>query len=657
MNHTAEHHRQNGLHAAKQGQWEAARRAFEHATRAAPRDALAWMNLARAQARSHQLPAAIASTRRAIALAPQSPLGYLMCSEYQLQSSDAQAAAQTLMDAPDHVPRDHDWYAGLGVALFQAQRLSEAVTAHLDALALKIDAPLVHYRLGLIFRDLGLASEAAECLRTATQLDDEHVRTLALSHLVLAARQSCDWANLDTDTADLLALIDDVRPGAYAHLLAPFVLLAVPATTAQQWRIGALRTDGLTRGTTPLPPPPPRRPGRIRVGYLSSDFLHHATAMLLTELLECHDRNRFEVFCYSHGHDDGSASRQRIIAAPEHFIQVRGMQADAVARRMRADGIDIAIDLKGHTRDSRFEILAYRPAPVQVAFLGYPATSGAPFLDYFIGDATSTPLTHAAHFSEKLAQMPHSYQPNDRLRPCPPTPTRAELGLPEHAVVLSCFNQTYKLSPQMVDLWAQILHGAPTAVLWLLEWTHSARTNLTREFAARGIAAERLLWAPAEHLARHVARMGAADLFLDTWPCNAHTTASEAMWAGVPVLTCPGETFASRVGASLVAACELPPHLIATSPAEYVKTAIQLANAPAELAALKHHLRSRHTTLPLFDTPRYARDFEALLTRMFTRRQRGEAPDHLPAAASTPKAEPDFADSANAGLQAVAAPC
>jgi len=651
---TAEHHRQNGLHAAQQGHWEAARRAFERATRAAPRDALAWMNLARAQARSQQLPAAIASTRRAIALEPQGPLGYLMCSEYQLQSGDARAAAQTLTEAPASVPRDHDWYAGLGVALFQSQRLSEAVTAHLQALALKIDAPLLHYRLGLIFKDLGLASEAAECLRTATLLDDDHVRTLALSHLVLAARQSCDWARLDADTADLLALIDEVRPGAHAHLLAPFVLLAAPATTAQQWRIGALRTDGLTRGITPLPPPPSqRRPGRIRIGYLSSDFLHHATAMLLTELLECHDRSRFEVFCYSHGHDDGSASRQRIVAAPEHFINVRGVQGDAVARRMRADAIDIAIDLKGHTRDSRFEILAYRPAPVQIAFLGYPATSGAPFLDYFVGDPISTPLAHATHFSEKLAQLPHSYQPNDRQRPCPPTPSRKKLGLPQQAVVLACFNQTYKFSPQMIDLWAHILRGAPAAVLWLLEWTHSARTNLAREFAARGIGAERLLWAPAEHLAPHIARMGAADLFLDTWPCNAHTTASEALWAGVPVLTCPGETFASRVGASLVAACELPQRLIATTPADYVRTAIQLANAPTELAALKQHLRGRHADLPLFDTPRYTRDFEALLTRMFERRQRGEAPDHLPAAPLKPAAEGERASR----LHALESPC
>ena len=387
-----------------------------------------------------------------------------------------------------------------------------------------------------------------------------------------------------------------------------------------------------TASPSPLPPPPrPRRPGPIRVGYLSNDFYQHATSVLMAELLERRDSQRFHVTLYSHSPDDGSAVAARVRAACDVFVDVTHLSNAAVAQRMRADGIDIAVDLKGHTRGSRFEVLAHRPAPVQVAYLGYPATTGADFIDYLIGDPVVTPLAHAANYSEHIAQLPHSYQPNDRHRALPAAPTRASLGLPDDAVVLCCFNQTYKISPHMLDLWARILHGAPRAVLWMLAWNPHARANLTRELAARGVPEARVCWGDKRTLSQHIARLRCADLFLDTWPCNAHTTASEALWAGVPVLTVPGATFASRVAASLVNACGLPELACADDDA-YVDMATALANEPATLAGLKAHLDAQRLQLPLFDTDRYARDYEAMLQRMFDRAQAGLPPEALPAA-------------------------
>ncbi|WP_022982830.1 tetratricopeptide repeat protein [Ideonella sp. B508-1] len=624
----ADRHWQAGLQALKSQQWQQAADEFQRGIDCAPADGLMWLNLARAHLSAGHLTEATQAARRAVALAPAQPINGRMLAECLMQQNRFEEAAQVLDALPASAPRDADWYSAHGNALFLSKRLQEAVNAYFKALARKIDDPLVHYRLGLCFKDLSMAREATECFRTAVSLDNGAVRTLSLSLLVHEGRQSCDWTHTAQDTAALLASLDATGESS-GQLLSPFALLAVDATPAQQRRMGAIRTRDLTRHVVPLPPPGPRRPGPIRVGYLSCDFHHHATAVLMAELLERRDRQRFEVTLYSHSPDDGTPLSRRIRAACEHFVDVTHQPQAETAQRMRADGIDIAVDLKGHTRGSRFELLAWRPAPVQVTFLGYPATTGADFIDYLIGDPVVTPLAHAGQYSEHLAQLPNSYQPNDRERPLPPAPSREALGLPQDAVVLCCFNQAYKISAAMLDLWAAILHGAPQAVLWLLAWNPHAQANLGRELAARGIPAERLFWAPKMELAEHLARLRAADLFLDTWPCNAHTTASEALWAAVPVLTVPGPTFASRVGASLVTACGLP-DLACASEADYVALGTALANDPGLLAHLKRELDSHRLELPLFDTDRYVRDYEALLTRMFERQQAGLPPEHLP---------------------------
>jgi predicted O-linked N-acetylglucosamine transferase (SPINDLY family) len=623
----AERHRQAGRLALQARQLSTAVAEFEKATRLAPQDALLWMNLSRALAEADDLAAAIISARRAFTAEPSNTLACRMLADALLKQNRAAEAAAVFDAFPPDAPRDHDWYNDCGIAMFQARRLQDAVNAYFQALALKIDAALVHYRLGLTFMDMDFKREAVECFRTAAALDQADVRALALSLLVHEGRQTCDWAHTEADTAALLACLE--RPqAAMGQLQSPFALLAVEATPAQLRRIGELRSLGLTRGVRPMPAPPPRRPGRVRVGYLSSDFHHHATAVLIAELFERRDVDCFEVFLYSHSRDDGSAIGRRVRAACDHFVDVTHLANAEIAQRMRDDGIDIAVDLKGHTRASRFEVLAHRPAPVQVTYLGYPATTGAEFIDYIIGDEIVTPIAHAAHYSEHIAQLPHSYQPNDRLRPLPPAPPRSALGLPDDAVVLCCFNQTYKISPAMLDLWARILDGAPNTVLWMLAWNPHAQANLRAELARRGVAPQRVVWAPTLGLDEHIARFRAADLFLDTWPCNAHTTASEALWAGVPVLTVPGPTFASRVASSLLHACGLGELACADAEA-YVAMACALATERTTLAGVRRHLDEQRLQLPLFDTERYARDYEALLQRMFERQQAGLGPQAL----------------------------
>jgi predicted O-linked N-acetylglucosamine transferase (SPINDLY family) len=621
----AARHWRAGTQAAKRRQWPGAVREFEQAVKLAPDDAGAWHDLAVCRVALSRLPDATDAARRAVALAPADATACATLADCLMKQNRHSEAADAFAALAPETPRDATMWLTHATALLGARRPVEAVTAFMRSVALDLSNPIAHFRMGLAFKDLGRDRDANLCFETALASDRPgRARALILSQLVYNSRLTCDWAQLEAHTAALLAALDTADDELGAQL-SPFALLAVESTPAQQLRVGRLAIQSIVRHVAPLPPAGPRREGRVRVGYLSADFANHATALLLTELLERRDASRFEVFLYSHSIVDGSQIQHRVQRAGDHFLDVSDLSDLDAARRIRADGVDILVDLKGHTRDSRFQLMAYRPAPVQVAFLGYPGSSGADFIDYIVGDAVVTPLSHAAHYSERIAQLPHSYQPNDRRRALPERHSRAEEGLPEHAVVMCCFNQTYKMSPHMLDLWARILEGAPGAVLWMLTWTRHGHLNLSRELAARGVDLDRVFFAPKVTVEQHIARLRCADLFLDTWPCNAHTTASEALWAGVPVLTVPGATFASRVAASLVTACGLADWACADEEA-YVRAAIALANEPGPLQAAQRHLDDNRMNLPLFDTERYARDYEALLMRMFEHRQQGLAP-------------------------------
>jgi protein O-GlcNAc transferase len=343
-------------------------------------------------------------------------------------------------------------------------------------------------------------------------------------------------------------------------------------------------------------------------------------------MLENHDRSRFEVTAISFGSHTDSMTR-RIEQASEHFVDVREKTDSEVAEFLRRREIDIAVDLKGFTQDSRSGILARRPAPVQVSYLGFPGTMGASYIDYILADSTVIAEQHFRLYSERVVWLPDTYQSNDNKRLIADhMPTRAECGLPEDAFVFCSFNSVYKINPQIFDIWMRLLAAKANGVMWLIEANSTAVRNLRREAERRSIAPERLIFAPRMPLPDHLARSRQADLFLDTLPCNAHTTASDALWAGVPVLTCLGETFAGRVAASLLKAIGLS-ELITTSLEDYEALALKLAHDPALLVAVKSKLARNRDTHPLFDTAQFSRHIESAYLTMWERCQKGEPPE------------------------------
>jgi predicted O-linked N-acetylglucosamine transferase (SPINDLY family) len=354
---------------------------------------------------------------------------------------------------------------------------------------------------------------------------------------------------------------------------------------------------------------------RIRIAYLSADFHQHATADLIAELIERHDRSRFEVTAISFSRDDGSAMRQRLLQGFDCFEDVRAKSDAEVAQLLRDGEFDIAIDLKGHTEGSRPGILAHRPCPVQVNYLGYPGTIGAPWLDYIIADATVLPFSHQPFYSETIVHLPHCYQANDSTRAIAQTPTRREAGLPEHGFVFCCFNAAWKITPAVFDVWMRLLGRIEGSVLWLLEDNADSPAHLRAAAKARGVDPARLVFAPRLPSAAHLARHRLADLFVDTLPYNAHTTASDALWAGLPLLTCLGAQFDGRVAASLLQTIGLP-ELVTGGIHDYEALALALAKDLPRLADLRARLAANRLSSPLYDTVRFCASLEAAYLRM-----------------------------------------
>ncbi len=358
-------------------------------------------------------------------------------------------------------------------------------------------------------------------------------------------------------------------------------------------------------------------------------------AQLLVQTFETIDRSRFKVLLYSSGPDDGSPLRQRVVAAADGFVDIRGFSDHQAAERVRADGVQVLVDLCGHTRGQRMGVLARRPAPLQVAYLGYPGSTGADFIDYVMGDPIVTPLARAADYSEKLAQLPVCLQPNGRWRPLPQPMQRAQAGLPEGGLVMCAFNHSYKILPAAFDVWCAALHEVPGAVLWLKQTHPLMQHNLRREAQARGVASHQLVFAGNVPYAEHFSRLALADVFVDTWPYNAHTTASDALWAGVPVLTLHGESYASRVASSILHAAGLG-ELAFASAADYALALRAMAHDPTLLMPYRQHLVQQRLHLPLFDCDAHTQALQTLLQRMWQRWCQGLAPTHLLAENTAP---------------------
>jgi predicted O-linked N-acetylglucosamine transferase (SPINDLY family) len=431
----------------------------------------------------------------------------------------------------------------------------------------------------------------------------------------------CDWSDIGQEIARLRRHVQEGQ-----NATSPFALLSVSSSLAEQLRCAQTYVrNTYPPGVVKALPGAARRKGKIHLGYVSGDFREHATAFLTADLFECHDRQRFKLFAVSTGADDGSAIRSRISAAFDEFFDARNLPGPSIAEWIRERDIDVLVNLNGFCGDERTDIFLSRPAPVQVNFLGYPGTMGAAYIDYIVVDPALVAEEEQAHFSEKCVWLPDCYQPNDRQRPISDrTYSRRDMGLPDEGFVYCCFNNSFKLTPEAFDTWMRVLNAVDGSVLWLLE-CGVAEGNLRREAKRRGVAAERIVFAKRLPLAEHLSRLRLADLFLDTLPYNAHTTASDALWVGVPVLACRGATFASRVADSLLRAVDLP-DLVTTSLPDYEAAAVSLARTPAALADLRQRLWRSRATCPLFDTPRYARHIEAAYAEMWRRHTRGEAP-------------------------------
>jgi protein O-GlcNAc transferase len=500
----------------------------------------------------------------------------------------------------------------LGVALLAQLRFEEASTELQQALVLKPDYPEAYYNIGSACRELGKLDAAIVAYDAALRLRPNYSE--AFSQLVYHRWRACDWTNYEADQEKLL---DTVRRGVARvppfHLFATQALPVDQLECARQW-------------AKPIAPPPgdvfrhspSAERGRIRLGYLSGDFHQHATAHLTAELFERHDRAAFEVIAYSYGGDDMSPMRRRLDRAFDRFVDVRALSYRQAAERIRTDEVDILIDLKGYTYRARPQIIAYRPAPVQVSYLGYPASMGADFVDYIVVDSHVVPDTESVFFSEKLVRLPGCYQVNDSRRAISASPpSRQDCGLPPDALVFCSFNNSYKITPVFFDIWMRLLAAVPGSVLWLLEANDLVRRNLRREAERRGIVADRLVFAPLLPPAEHLARHRQADLFLDTLPCSAHTTASDALWTGLPVLTCTGGSFAGRVAGSLLMAIGLP-ELITGSLEEYEQLALDLAGSPRRLIELRERLQQNRGKTALFDPCRFARNIEAAYVQMWS---------------------------------------
>lgn len=500
-----------------------------------------------------------------------------------------------------------------GNALDDLRQFADALASYEQALKLQPDVPEAWVARGKVLADLQRLPEALVSFSRAAALKPDFP---FLAGMRLQARlQLADWSGVEDDIAALAARLERGEAAA-----PPFpVLAAIGSPRLQQqaartW-VNAKCPPSDALGPLPLPMPSPR----IRLGYYSADFHEHATTSLMAELFELHDRSRFELIAFSFGPDSSDAMRARTKAAFDRFIDVRTASDLQVAKTSRELQIDIAVDLKGFTEGSRPGIFAARAAPIQVSYLGYPGTMGAPYIDYLIADRCLITAASRPHYSERIIYLPHSYQVNDRQRGYADRPSsRAEYGLPGQGTVFCCFNNGYKISPRTFDVWMRILSQVEGSVLWLLQDNEVAAGNLRREAERRGVAGQRLVFAPRVAREEHLGRQRLADLFLDTLPYNAHTSASDALWVGLPVLTRTGAAFAGRVATSLLTAMALP-ELIAQTEAAYEASAIALATQPGELARIHRHLRDVRMSAPLFDTPLFVRSLEAAYSAIHQR--------------------------------------
>lgn len=604
-------------------QHQAALASYDQAIACKPDYAEAYNNRGNVLSSFKQHQAALKNYDQAIALKPDYAEAYYNRGNALRDIDQNQVALASYDQAIALNPGYADAYNNRGNALLHLKQFQAALDSYGRAVALNPCHADAYSNLGNILQDLKQYQAALDNYDQAMALNPDQgflfgMRLHTRMHI-------CDWRG----AADLCEqLVAKIWRGESAS--PPFPVLSLSDSLPLQRKAAQIWIQEKFPVSHALPAIQKRpRREKIRIGYFSADFHDHATSYLIAELFERHDKSRFELIAFSFGPDSDEEIRKRIAASFDQFIDVRTRSDREIALLSRELEIDIAVDLGGFTQDSRTGIFALRAGPIQVNYLGYPGTMSAEYIDYLIADPTLIPESSRQHYSEKIVYLPDSYQVNDSKRPISDKPlTRAESGLPQSGFVFCSFNINYKITPFIFDIWMRLLKRVEGSVLWLFEGNPQAASNLRREAVQRGVGAERLVFAQRLPLPEHLARHRLADLFLDTFPYNAHTTASDALWAGLPVLTCTGATFASRVAASLLNAMRLP-ELITVTHKEYEALAIELATNPNRLRELKEKLAHHRLTAPLFDIQRFTRHIEAAYAAMYNRYQEETPPEHI----------------------------
>jgi protein O-GlcNAc transferase len=539
-----------------------------------------------------------------------------------VQTGQPERGVALLVEALRVKPDDAPALANLGNAYLIVNRPEEALRSYDRALELNPGFAGVLNNRGNALQLFGRHAEAAESFARLLELDPTF--DFALGNFFHSRRHGCDWRDFARYGTTITDALDSGR-----RVVRPFSFLSVSASAALQLHCAQIYAAYLSPA---LPPPLWHREcyghDRIRVAYVSADFRDHVVSNLMASIYEQHNPDRFHTIGVSLAAGDNSEIVERAKRALGQFEDFSALSDQLAAERIRELEVDIAVDLTGFTQGCRPGIFARRPAPVQVNFLGFPATMGVPYIDYLIADDFVVPESSASLYAEQIARLPDSFQANDDRRSALtdfPAPSRREAGLPESGLVLCSFNSSYKLNPEFFDIWTRIMRLVPDSVLWLIG-EGNVQHHLHTEAASRGIEPERVVFAARLSYREHLARLRLADLFLDSLPFNAGATASDALWAGVPILTCAGEAFASRMAGSLLRAIGLP-ELITSSTADYEQRALELVNDRGRLAELKHRIAANRHTHPLFDTGRYCRNLEAAFTQMWQRAECGEPPE------------------------------
>jgi protein O-GlcNAc transferase len=606
---------------------------YQKAIELDPSFAEAYYNLGIALKGKGEIDEAITYYQKAIEINPFSAKAYYSFGNALKGKGQLDEAISYYQKAIELNPSFAAAYCNLGITLKEKGRLDEAISCYQTAIKLNPNLAHAYNNLGIAFHEKGRPDEVViACYRKAVEINPDFIE--AYSQLTNQLQKSCQWQDFKIMTTKLDDLTRKALDTGNNLPEPPFFSIIRHADSSLNFAVARAWSRDISIAMSSLNLHfsfDVRRTGKpkIVIGYLSNRFGNTATAHLMLSLFGLHNRDEFSIYCYSYGKDDGSSYRARIVQDSDKFVDISSLSFEASARRINEDQVDILVDLKGHTQGSRFEICALRPAPIQVSYLGFAGSTGADFIDYIITDNIVTPEDHRPYYSEQCVYLPHCYLVNDHTQPISNKDwKKVDFGLPEKCFVFCSFNQPYKIDPIMFDVWMTILKQVPNGILWLMFESKLAENNLRQEAEARGVKPERLIFAKKLSKDEHLSRLRLADLALDTRIVNGHTTTSDALWAGVPVITLHGSHFASRVSSSILSAMGLP-QLIAHSVEDYEALAVRLASAHVELQEIRQKIAENRLTSPLFDTPRFVRNLETAYKEMWSIFLAGDAPRQI----------------------------